>query len=127
MTMVYDAIPSPIYRAFQQITHQNRIDVALSVAVKDLIRLRLKEVNAERVAFEAKYGIPFEQFNAKFQAFEVMIATAVARSPLCDVMVARESIRGSRQTRLAGWSDDFCGVPCGNPAQGRLKTRKGSM
>ena len=71
MTMVYDAIPSPVYRAFQQITHQNRIDVALSVAVKDLIRLRLKEVNAERVAYEAKYGMTFEQFNAKFQAEEI--------------------------------------------------------
>ena len=36
-----------------------------------LIRLRLKEVNAERVAFEAKYGMTFEQFNARFQAEEI--------------------------------------------------------
>lgn len=70
-TMVYDAIPSPVYRAFQQLMHQNRIDVALSMAVKELIRLRLKELDAERAAFEAKYGMTFEQFNARFQAEEI--------------------------------------------------------
>lgn len=68
MTMISDVIPKPIFRVLTQMTHQPRIDVALSVAVKDWIRLKLKEVDEERSTYEQKYGMNFEEFKQKMHA-----------------------------------------------------------
>lgn len=43
MTVTVETIPRPLYRVLQRMTHEPRIDVALSIVVKDLIRLRLTE------------------------------------------------------------------------------------
>lgn len=71
MTVVSEAIPRPIHRALQKITHEPRFDVALSIVVKELLRLRLKEVAQQREAYEAKYGMSFQMFRSKFQAEEI--------------------------------------------------------
>ena len=71
MTVAQDVISRPIYRVLQKMTHETRIDVALSIAVKELIRLRLKETAEQRSFFEAKYGMPFETFRARFEAEEI--------------------------------------------------------
>ena len=68
MTMISDVIPKPIFRVLTQMTHQPRIDVALSVAVKDWIRLKLKEVDEERSTYERKYGMNFDEFKQKMHA-----------------------------------------------------------
>jgi hypothetical protein len=71
MIIASEMIPRPIHRALQKITHEPRFDVALSIAVKDLLRLRLKEVTQQREAYEAKYGMSFQVFRSKFQAEEI--------------------------------------------------------
>jgi hypothetical protein len=43
------AIPDALYRVVTQLTHQPEVETALAVAVKELIRLRQKELDAERV------------------------------------------------------------------------------
>ena len=68
MTVAEEVISRPIYRVLQKMTHESRIDVALSIAIKELIRLRLKETAEQRSFFEAKYGMPFEAFRARFEA-----------------------------------------------------------
>ncbi len=68
MTVAENVISRPIYRVLQKMTHESRIDVALSIAVKELIRLRLKETAEQRNFFESKYGMPFELFRARFEA-----------------------------------------------------------
>lgn len=68
MTATVEIIPRPLYRVLQKMTHEPRIEVALSIAVKDLIRLRLKEVAEQRRAFETKYGMTFAEFRSKFEA-----------------------------------------------------------
>ena len=70
--MVHEVvIPDALYRVVTELTHQPEVETALTVAVKELIRLRQKELDAERVVFEAKYGMTFAQFNARFQAEEI--------------------------------------------------------
>ncbi len=71
MTVAMETIPRAVHRALQKITHEPRFDVALSIAVKDLLRLRLKEVTQQRETYEAKYGMSFQVFRAKFQAEEI--------------------------------------------------------
>jgi outer membrane lipopolysaccharide assembly protein LptE/RlpB len=66
MTIANEVISKPLYRVLRKMTHENRVDVALTIAVKDWIRLRLREVESERVGFEAKYDMTFEQFRVKF-------------------------------------------------------------
>ena len=68
MTVTNETMPKPIYRVLTKLTHQHRPDVALSIAVKDLVRLRLKEVSEERQVYEQKYGVDFETFKTRFLA-----------------------------------------------------------
>ncbi len=68
MTVTVEMIPRSLYRALQKMTHEPRIDVAVSIAVKELIRLRLKEVTEQRRVFETKYAMTFDEFRAKFEA-----------------------------------------------------------
>jgi hypothetical protein len=68
MTMLNDVVPKPLFRVLTQLTHEQRIDAALYVAVKDWIRLKLKEVDEDRNGFEQKYGMNFLEFKQKMQA-----------------------------------------------------------
>jgi outer membrane lipopolysaccharide assembly protein LptE/RlpB len=71
MTIGNEVISKPLYRVLRKMTHENRVDVALAIAVKDWIRLRIKEVEGERIGFEAKYGMTFDQFKVKFAGEEI--------------------------------------------------------
>ena len=55
-------ISKPIYRILADLTQESRPDVALSLAVKELVRLKLKETRDRRAEFEQRYGMDFEAF-----------------------------------------------------------------
>jgi len=61
MNMDALVIPKPAYNVLRRITGESRPDVALSLALKDLVRLRLEETHAQIADFEQKYGMSFRE------------------------------------------------------------------
>jgi hypothetical protein len=55
-------ISKPMFQILADLTRESRIEVALPLAIKDLVRLRLAEAMRLRAAFEQQYGIDFETF-----------------------------------------------------------------
>jgi hypothetical protein len=64
-------IPKPTHNILRRLTGETRPDVALSLALKDLVRLRREQAIRVIGDFEVKYGLPFEQFARKWQAGEI--------------------------------------------------------
>ena len=60
--MLEAVISKPIYRILADLTQESRLEVALPIAVKDLVRLKLKETEERKAAFEQRYGMDFEAF-----------------------------------------------------------------
>ena len=60
--MVTDVISKPIYRILSDLTQEPRLEVALPLAIKDWVRLKLKETSEQREAFERRYGMEFHAF-----------------------------------------------------------------
>ncbi len=60
--MYPEVISKPVYRALSDLTQETRLEVALPLAVKDLIRLRLKESGEQRRTFEQRYKMDFPAF-----------------------------------------------------------------
>jgi hypothetical protein len=60
--MIEATISKPIHRILVDLTGETRFDVALHVATKDLVRLKLKEVGEQRRRFEERYQMDFEAF-----------------------------------------------------------------
>lgn len=57
-----DVISKPIYRILSDLTQESRLEVALPLAIKDWVRLKLKETGELREAFERRYGMDFQVF-----------------------------------------------------------------
>ena len=55
-------IPKGTHNILRKLTGQSRPDVALSLAIKDLVRLRVKEAKERIKSFENKYGMAFPEF-----------------------------------------------------------------
>lgn len=53
--MIKTTISKPIQRLLTDLTGEARFDVALHLAVKDLIRLKLGEAEKQRLGFEKRY------------------------------------------------------------------------
>ncbi len=60
--MIEATISKPIHRILADLTGEPRFDVALHLATKDLVRLKLKEVSEQRKRFEERYQMDFEAF-----------------------------------------------------------------
>jgi len=60
--MIEATISKPIHRILVDLTGETRFDVALHVATKDLVRLKLKEAEEQRKQFEDRYQMDFEAF-----------------------------------------------------------------
>jgi hypothetical protein len=71
-------IPKPAYKILRRLTGESRPDVALSLALKDLVRLRLDSARIVVSSFEQKYGASFEQFAALWQAGKIPQANSFA-------------------------------------------------
>ena len=78
MTMETLVIPKPAYNVLRQLTGESRPDIALGLALKALVRLRLAAAQAEVETFEQKYAMTFEAFAKAWQAGEIPDAYSYA-------------------------------------------------
>ncbi len=60
-------LSNPVYQALRQITGETRVEQALSIALKDLVRLKQHELQQKINAYEQKYGLNFVEFEAACQ------------------------------------------------------------
>ena len=67
-------IPKPAYHVLRRLTGEARPDIALSLALKDLIRLRLEAARTAIDTFEKKYGMAFAAFQEQWQAGQIPAA-----------------------------------------------------
>ena len=65
--MYTDVISKPMYHILCDLTREPRLEVALPLAIKDWIRLKLKETNEQREAFEQRYEMDFQAFKQAWQ------------------------------------------------------------
>jgi len=55
-------ISKPLYKILSELTQESRVEVALPLAIKDLVRLKLKETREQQEAFTQRYGMDFPSF-----------------------------------------------------------------
>ncbi len=60
-------ISKPLHRILSELTGAERFDIALHLATKDLVRLRLKEAEQNLATFVGRYGMSFEQFQSAWE------------------------------------------------------------
>jgi hypothetical protein len=60
-------IPKVALRALTELTGEPRLDVALLLILQDAIEYRLEKINAAIKTYEQKYGMSFDQFQARGQ------------------------------------------------------------
>lgn len=65
--MYEEAITKPLYQVLRELTRETKVEVALPLAIKDWVRLRLKEVRQQRDSFEQRYGMDFAAFQQAWQ------------------------------------------------------------
>jgi hypothetical protein len=71
-------IPKPAYNVLRRLTGESRPDVALSIALKDLVRLRLESAQNQLAAFEQKYAVKFAAFESDWKANKIPQAHSFA-------------------------------------------------
>ncbi len=70
--MLYEnVITKPVYRVLSNLTQENRPEIALPLALKELLRLKLNESKERQATYEEKYGLPFEAFKVAWEADEI--------------------------------------------------------
>ena len=69
--MYSDIVSKPLYQIICGLTQESRLDVALPLAVKDLLRLKLKESRERQLAFEQHYAMDFAAFKRAWDAGHV--------------------------------------------------------
>ncbi len=55
-------LPKATHNLVSRLTGQSRPDLALSLALKDLVRLRIQEAEVQITTFEKKYSMTFQEF-----------------------------------------------------------------
>lgn len=60
--MITDVVSKPIYRILNTLTGEPRVEVALPLALKELVLLKLQQAAQQRSAFEERYGMHFVAF-----------------------------------------------------------------
>ena len=71
MALFPTVVSKPAYKLLKDLTGEPRPEVALSLALKDLIHLRLDAVKASIAAFEEKYGMDFSRFEKAWEEGEI--------------------------------------------------------
>jgi len=59
-------ITKPIHRILTDLTREERVEIALPLAMKDWVRLRLRETQQQRRDFEQRYGMDFAAFKCEW-------------------------------------------------------------
>jgi len=65
------AISKPIFKILSHLTGEDRIDVALSLATKDLLQLKLKENEGQIKQFEQRYKMSFNEFKIAWESGKI--------------------------------------------------------
>ena len=65
--MYSDVISKPIYRILSDLTQESRVEVALPLAIKDWVRLKLKEARGQQEFYEQRHGMGFPSFKQAWQ------------------------------------------------------------
>jgi hypothetical protein len=60
--MIEATVSKSIHKILVDLTGETRFDVALRLATKDLVRLKLRETQEQRERFEQRYQMEFEAF-----------------------------------------------------------------
>ncbi len=60
--MITDVVSKPIYQILNTLTGEPRVEVALPLALKELVHLKLQEANLQRSTFEERYYTNFATF-----------------------------------------------------------------
>lgn len=60
--MTVELISKPLYRILTDLTREPRLEIALPLAVRDWVRLKLQEARQQKAAFEQRYGMDFSAF-----------------------------------------------------------------
>lgn len=55
-------ISKSMHRVLADLTQENRLDVALPLAIKDLLRLKLMESSQQQAEFTRRYGMEYSAF-----------------------------------------------------------------
>ena len=69
--MLETTISKPLQRILSDLTGEERIDVALYLATKDLVRLRLKEAEEQIAYFKDRYKMDFEKFKQAWDSGKI--------------------------------------------------------
>jgi len=70
--MMTEAIVSkPLYKILTELTGEERFDLALYLAIKDLVRLRLQEAEQQIKGFERRYGMAFDKFQQDWESDQI--------------------------------------------------------
>jgi hypothetical protein len=64
-------IPKVALRALTELTGEPRFDVALRIALRDAVEHRLEKIDEAIQAYERKYGMSFEAFQARGREEEI--------------------------------------------------------
>jgi len=65
--MYSDVISKPIYRVLSDLTRESRVEVALPLAIKDWVRLKLKEARGQQKFYRQRYDMEFPAFKQAWQ------------------------------------------------------------
>lgn len=60
--MITDVVSKPVYRILNTLTGEPRVEIALPLALKELVHLKLQQSSQQRLAFEERYGMDFVAF-----------------------------------------------------------------
>jgi len=68
--VITDVVSKPVYRILNTLTGEPRVEVALPLALKELVRLKLQEATLQRIAFEERYNMNFLAFQTVWNTDE---------------------------------------------------------
>ena len=68
--MITDVVSKPIYRILNTLTGEPSVEVALPLALKELVHLKLQQSVQQRSGFEERYGMDFATFQQTWTSNE---------------------------------------------------------
>ena len=64
--MITDVVSKPVYQILNSLTGEPRVEVALPLALKELVRLKLQQATYQRISFEERYKMDFATFQRQW-------------------------------------------------------------
>lgn len=65
------SVSKPLYKILTTLTGEQRFEIALNLATKDLVQLKLQETERQLKNFEQRYGMPFEEFQQAWEKDQI--------------------------------------------------------